>query len=87
MLRYAPGGEYRCHYDAGRSLPTVLSILYYLSGSRATWFPFADVDSGLPFGSREAMAALLSGLDPSMLSGLMGGGGGGGGGAGGGRRR
>lgn len=68
VLRYRPGGEYKPHYDASPSLPRALTILYYVNGEGATWFPFADEDSfdgGRAFDSRDAMTAHVAGLDPS----------------------
>lgn len=41
VLRYQPGGEYLPHYDA-MTHPRVLTVLYYLNGEGATWFPLAD---------------------------------------------
>ena len=46
VLRYAAGGEFRCHYDNPIQLGVepgarVLTVLYYLNGVGATWFPLA----------------------------------------------
>ena len=50
VLRYAAGGEFRCHYDnpIQRGLEPgarVLTVLYYLNGVGATWFPLARTQS------------------------------------------
>ena len=46
VLRYAPGGEFSCHYDNPIQMglepgARVLTVLYYLNGVGATWFPLA----------------------------------------------
>lgn len=45
VLRYQPGGMYKPHYDA-QANPRYLTVLYYLNGKGATWFPFADSPAG-----------------------------------------
>ena len=65
VLRYAPGGEFRPHFDA-MAAPRVLTVLYYLNGVGATWFPLADASTdALDFGDREAVLRHVSTLDPS----------------------
>lgn len=46
VLRYAAGGEFRCHYDNPIQMglepgARVLTVLYFLNGVGATWFPLA----------------------------------------------
>ena len=41
MLRYAEGGEFKLHYDANGANRRVLTVLLYLNGVGATWFPLA----------------------------------------------
>ena len=65
MLRYGAGGEFRPHFDA-MAAPRVLTVLYYLNGVGATWFPLADASTdALDFGDREAVLRHVSTLDPS----------------------
>ena len=67
VLRYAaptddePGGSFLPHYDATSS-PRVLTILYYLNGEGATWFPIADAP--VSFNNRAEVVAHVNGLDP-----------------------
>ena len=65
VLRYGAGGEFRPHFDA-MAAPRVLTVLYYLNGVGATWFPLADASTdALDFGDREAVLRHVSTLDPS----------------------
>ena len=41
----------------------MLTVLYYLNGAGATWFPLADSD--FDFTSRDIAASCLEGLDPT----------------------
>ena len=66
VLRYSPGGEYKPHYDASSSAPRVLTVLYYLNGVGATWFPFADDYGEYDFGSREDILAHVATLNPEI---------------------
>lgn len=74
VLRYEPGGEFQLHYDATSvTLPRVLTVLYYLNGVGATWFPFADDDSRPQswFGRREDVLAHAASLKPTSGDGLL----------------
>ena len=42
VLRYEPGGEFTLHYDTFPETPRALTVLHYLNGVGATWFPLAD---------------------------------------------
>eukprot|EP00310_Coccolithus_braarudii_P017189 CAMPEP_0183338104 /NCGR_PEP_ID=MMETSP0164_2-20130417/5514_1 /TAXON_ID=221442 /ORGANISM="Coccolithus pelagicus ssp braarudi, Strain PLY182g" /LENGTH=238 /DNA_ID=CAMNT_0025507897 /DNA_START=141 /DNA_END=857 /DNA_ORIENTATION=+ len=42
ILRYEAGGEFELHFDASPQRQRALTILYYLNGRGATWFPLAD---------------------------------------------
>eukprot|EP00966_Prymnesium_polylepis_P293456 6777835-Prymnesium_polylepis.2 len=42
VLRYEAGGEFTPHFDASPQRPRACTILYYLNGCGATWFPLAD---------------------------------------------
>ena len=46
VLRYEENGEFLPHYDATAS-PRVLTVLYYLNGNGATWFPLAVEDDSI----------------------------------------
>ncbi|KAL1523787.1 hypothetical protein AB1Y20_018710 [Prymnesium parvum] len=61
VLRYQPGGEYLPHYDAA-SVPRVLTVLYYLNGVGATWFPLSGAN--ISFSTREESVAYVQGLNP-----------------------
>ncbi len=52
ILDYGPGGEFILHHD-GES--RVVTILYYLNGVGATWFPLADDSRPCPQTKQEAM--------------------------------
>ena len=66
VLRYQAGGEYRLHYDAMNN-PRVLTILYYLNGKGATWFPLADCPQGAAraFSDPRGVVIHASELDPA----------------------
>lgn len=66
VLRYQPGGEYTLHYDAMNN-PRVLTILYYLNGVGATWFPLADNPTGaaVALADSSGVVARATALDPA----------------------
>ena len=67
VLRYHAGGEFTLHYDAtSAALPRVLTVLYYLNGVGATWFPYANDETRPPswFGRRDEVMAHAAALDP-----------------------
>lgn len=65
VLRYQPGGEYLPHYDA-RNNPRILTILYYLNGKGATWFPFADNPGAATFANDGEALQHVASLDPAI---------------------
>ena len=67
VLKYHPGGEFRLHYDTtSEALPRVCTVLFYLNGEGATWFPFADDASVEPewFAQRNLVLDRAAALDP-----------------------
>ena len=52
-------------YDATNN-PRILSILYYLNGKGATWFPLADNPQGGSFSSHAEAVRHSAALDPTV---------------------
>ena len=79
MLRYAAGGEFRCHYDNPIQLGVepgarVLTVLYYLNGVGATWFPLARTQTAAETaggGADDGQTPLLDPKDTHKLDELL----------------
>ena len=65
VLRYDSGGEYVFHHDGN---DRILTVLYYLNGEGATWFPLAQNKSKHAFQpqSREEAFDHAEGLKPGV---------------------
>ena len=63
------------HYDGSPILPRVMTILYYLNGVGATWFPFADATGDdadlIEKSGRDQILDRTAALDPSSAGVLV----------------
>lgn len=65
VLRYAPSGEYKPHFDASERSHRILTVLIYLNGVGGTWFPFARAEPTEHNPPRLAALATAPWLEPT----------------------
>ena len=67
--------KHTVHYDGSPILPRVMTILYYLNGVGATWFPFADATGDdadlIEKSGRDQILDRTAALDPSSAGVLV----------------